>query len=187
MVRYLATVKKRLTVGDILTDWSNVYHVEAGDPTAALAVAVQLSTIEQQIHKDYVQFTWASVLEDQVDPPPGMGQALTGFGDIVGDETLRLPNFNTVRVLLSDGNGRPSQKYLRLPLEEGDVLSGQLTTALINSVMLNYVTDLLTVPELVSNTDNSFTAGTVYPYVQMRQRSWNRRTRPGFVRGWVPV
>lgn len=186
MVRYIATIKKRLTVGDILTPWSNVYHVEAGDPTAALAIAVDISVIEQQIHKDYVMFTYASVLEDQIDPPPGLGQALTGLGDITGDDTLRLPGFNTVRVILSDGNGRPSQKYLRLPLEEGDVLSGQLTTALINSVQLSYATDLLALPGLVSNTDNNFIAASVHPYIQMRQRSWNRRTREGFHRGWVP-
>lgn len=98
-----------------------------------------------------------------------------------------LPLFNAVRCTLSDGNGRPSQKYLRLPLEESDITAGTITVTLSNLVQLSYITDLLALDGLVSNTGDVFTEGAVIPAVQMRQLNWKRRARPGFVRGWVAV
>lgn len=186
MPLYELSVSKRLTVGSDFKRWTNTYHADVPDLGSALAVAEAISIVEQKIHKDYVLFSYASAREAIENPPPGGIIALTGTGDIVGDPTIRLPNFNAVRVILADGNGRPSQKYLRLPLEEGEVTDGTLTAALINDVFLEYVTDLMAIPEIRSNSGNEFTSGSVHPAVQMRQQNWNRRTRAGFHRGWVP-
>jgi hypothetical protein len=186
MPLFEVSISKRLTVGSDNKRWSNNYHVEAADLGEALDFAVDISVIEQKIHKDYVLFSYANAREAIPDPPPGGQRALTGFGDIVGDPAIRLPNFNAVRCILSDENGRPSQKYLRLPLEEGEVTDGVLSAALINSVQLEYLTDLLLLAFIRSNSGDIWTAASVAPNVQMRQQDWNRRTRVGFHRGWVP-
>lgn len=185
MPLYEVSVSKRLTVGNDLRRWVNNYHVEADDLTQALAHGVDISIIEQKVHKDYVLFSYVNAREAIPDPPPGGIAALTGFGDVTGDPAVRLPNFNSVRVVLADGNGRPSQKYLRLPLQEGEVTDGTLSAAIINDVTLDYVTDLLALGFLRSNSGDAFTSGNVVAAIQMRQTNWNRRTRPGFHRGWV--
>lgn len=185
MVRYITTVHK---VADLFLGperWSNVYHVEAADPEAALDIGVSIANIEQQVYKDYVTMSRVTVVEDQPEPPPGSSRVLTGAGDVTGDPDTLLPLFNSVRCTFSDGNGRPSQKYLRLPLEEADVTNGRLTITLINFVFLNYVTDLIALAGVVSNSGDTFIEGSVVHAVQMRQLNWKRRSRPGFRRGWV--
>lgn len=187
MVRYIVAVYKRLNVGTDRKSWSNVYHVEAEGLEGALDLGVSIANIEQQVHKDYVLFQRCTAIEDQIDPPPGGSRVLTGLGDVEGDDTLRLPPFCTVRVLFSDGNGRPSQKYLRLPLQEDDIVDGTINTTVNNLIVTGYVSDLLSLVGFVSNTGNTFTEGAVVPAIQMRQTDWKRRTRPGFIRGWVAV
>jgi len=187
MPLYEVAISKRLTVGNDFKRWSNVYHVEAADLGEALDFGQDIANIEQQIHKDYVLFSYANAREAVEDPPPGGTRPLTGFGNIAGDAATRLPNFNTVRCILGDDNGRPSQKYLRLPLEEAEVVDGILTAGVINDVQLNYLTDLINFAPLRSNSGDILTPASVIPGIQMRQQDWNRRTRVGFRRGWVPV
>jgi len=187
MTRFIITVHKVMQVNQNQERWSNVYHGEVIDLEAALDLGVSIANIEQAVYKDYVTMSRVTAIEDQPEPPPGGSRVLTGGGDITGDETLMLPLFNSVRCTFSDGNGRPSQKYLRLPLEEGDVTSGTITTTLSNLVSLDYVAPLVALSGLVSNTGDTFTEGAVVPAIQMRQLNWKRRARPGFVRGWVAV
>lgn len=187
MPRYIVSVRKGTFVGENVEAWTNRYHVDAADLESALDLGVSIANIEQAVYKDYVFMSRVTAIEDQADPPPGGSRLLTGSGDVTGDATLRLPTFNTVRITFSDGNGRPSQKYLRLPLEEGDIQNGTITTALNNALTTNYVGPLLSLSGLVSNSGDPFTEGDVIPAIQMRQTSWKRRSREGFRRGWVPV
>lgn len=185
MAIFKVSIRKGMFVGVDRQVWTNVYRVDAGSLTDALDKGVSISVIEQAIYKDYVIMSSVRAIEDIVDPPEGASRVLTGTGDITGDETLRLPNFNAVRCTFSDGVGRPDQKYLRLPLEEGDVVSGSITTTLNNLVALDYVGPLVDLGFVVSSDHVPYSEGTVVAGIQMRQVSWHRRTRPGFHRGYV--
>lgn len=186
MAIFKVGVFKRLNEGDDLRYWSNIYRVDAGSLDDALDKAVSIANIEQAVHKDYVRFSRVTAIEDVVDPPEGASRVLTGSGDVTGDFTLVLPRFNTVRCVFSDGVGRPDQKYLRLPLEEGDVVSGTISVDLSNALALDYVAPITELGFVVSSDQVSYTEGTVVPAIQMRQISWHRRTRPGFHRGYIP-
>jgi hypothetical protein len=186
MARFNVAIFKRLTVGTVFTPWSNVYQVEAASALDALDIGEDIVEIEKAVHKDYVQYTKMTATEDIDDPPVGSSRVLTATGDITGVENQRLPGFNAVRVILSDGNGRPSQKYLRPLLEEDDIADGSITTATRNLFSLSYAGPLIGLAGVVSNSGDTFISATVQDAIQMRQQSWHRRTRPGFHRGYVP-
>lgn len=186
MPLHKVSVFKRLDVGDDLRHWSNVYRVEADDITEALDHAVSIANIEQAVHKDYVIFSKVTARLDVPDAPEGGTRALVGSGDVTGDPTLRLPRFNTIRAVLTDDVGRPDQKYLRLPLQEDDVIEGTINVAVSNLVSLSYVAPLIALAYIRSADNTVYTAGDVIPAIQMRQISWSRRARPGFHRAYVP-
>jgi len=167
-------------------EWSNVYHVDAADQDAAVSLASDISIIEQDVHKDYVVFARSYVKEEGLGTPEGVTNNLIGNGQVTGDPTLRLPGFNTIRATFFDGVGRPDQKYLRLPLQEDDIVDGTINVTVNNLINLSYIGPLVSLAGLVSSDGVPYTGGNVYSAIQMRQTGWKRRTRPGFHRGWVP-
>lgn len=186
MPLHKVTIYKRLNAGTDFRYWSNVYRVEADDINDALDKGVTIANIEQAVHKDYVAFSKVTARLDVTPAPPGGSRLLTGAGDVEGDPSVRLPRWNTVRCTFTDEIGRPDQKYLRLPLEEGDVTDGTLNVAIINAVSLGYVAPISEL-EFIRSSDNApYTSGRVEEPIQMRQIGWHRRTRPGFHRGYVP-
>lgn len=166
--------------------WSNVYRVEAADVAEALDFGVTISNIEQGVHKDYVGFLYARARLDVPTTDDTGSRALTGNGSVTGDGALRLPNFNAVRCIFSDDVQRPDQKYLRLPLEEGDVVNGTLETTLSNLVSLDYVSEIVALGFIRSSDNTTYVSGSVVQRIQMRQENWHRRSRPGFHRAYVP-
>lgn len=183
---YNITVEKRMESGPFaLRQWSNVYHVNAASIVAADGYADDLAAIERAIYPDNV-----AIVRLATHGAPGTG---SGFSRNVfllgtrgtGTPATQLPLFNTVLVQLRPSLGRPSPKYLRLPLDEAEVTSGNIVAPLTTDLNADYLTPLLAYSHLCDEHGQAFTGGQVNVPVQMRQLGWHRRTRAGFHRGWV--
>lgn len=187
MAFYKGTIYKHM-IPDPTEVWSNVYNLEAANESEALDILEAVMIIEQTVHKDYVVFDKLAVRQDSVLSGSGQQRAVSGVvGAVTGTPSLRLPLFNVARAIFSDAVNRPDQKYLRLPLEEGDTAGGFLESTLIALLNADYCEALKETAGVVSSSHVPYTGSSVQDAVQMRQISWSRRTRPGFKRGWVPV
>lgn len=166
-------------------EWSNTYVVNAGSLAAATAEGNSIVAIEKAVHLTQVQFVRMYVAP--LAGPAGSGTmvGLTGTG-AVGGRTDLLPLFNTVRVIFRTASGKPSQKYLRLPLGENDHTSGIVDPTHQTFVNTNYTAPMLALASFVDVDGQAFTSASLWPYVQIRQLKRKRRSRAGFVRGWVP-
>jgi hypothetical protein len=81
----------------------------------------------------------------------------------------RYPLFNTVRVDFDvSGGGRPSRKYLRGALLEGDVNFTTLTSAIITPAN-TFADAIVAIGTIVDPQGNAFLDGVVWPAPQMRQ------------------
>lgn len=184
---YVGAIHKRLTNDAGAKPWVNTYHMDTVDETTALAALNVQSAREQLVHWSTVNFYKLTVRQDSPLASSGQQLAINTFGlRGVTDEHF-LPMFCTVRVTLSDGVGRPDQKYLRLPIFEGEQNNGVLDAGLITMIEDDYIEGLLADPLFCSSSGQPYTAAAVVANVQMRQRDWHRRERVGFKRGWVPV
>lgn len=185
MTLFRATIEKtlQLTPSD---KWTNVYHINAASILDAQDISDSIAALEQAIYKDYVAITRIAVANPAV---PGSSSSRNVYlaGSVTGDSTLMLPLFNTVLVQLLPAAGRPSPKYLRLPLQEGDVTSGKLTSTLTGFVDTNYSVPLVALTGVADEDGQDIIGYNTPDRVQMRQLGWHRRTRPGYKRGWVPV
>lgn len=167
-------------------EWSNVYTVNAASLAAAITVGSAIVVIEKAVHYDTVSFVNLVVEPAILAGGGGTVVGLSGTGARLGGDEY-LPLFNTVRCWFRPAAGKPSQKYLRLPLRELFQANGALVTTERTFVHNNYVLPLLDVNEYVDVDGQEFISGAVYPRVQERQLRRKRRTRAGFKRGWVPV
>jgi hypothetical protein len=186
MVLYRVTVYSRMPDFPLEGEWSNTFHFNLGSKSLAADAGEDAAAIMAIQSPQY-----AEVFKVVAQQPGGLASSpvirnisVPGLLDI--DPTLRLPLFNAVRVTLTDDVDKPTVMYFRPPLNEGQIESGVLTTAYRDSYQTDVVTQLLGLAGIRSNDDSAFTTGVVYSGVQMRQRGWQRRSRPGFHRGWVP-
>jgi hypothetical protein len=95
--------------------------------------------------------------------------------------TQALPLFDVARVDFSVGQGRPSRKYLRGVLAEGDQTNyGELELTTVQFIDDNYANIVSDVPEYVDVDGQQIAYGRCYPYVGMRQlrRGSKRRSQP---------
>lgn len=95
--------------------------------------------------------------------------------------TQALPLFVVFRVDFPATQGRPSRKYVRGSIAEGDQTNyGDLEPATITFINNNYGTPVGAVPEYVDVDGQQLGAGICYPNVGMRQlrRGSRRRTQP---------
>jgi len=185
---YIASIRKQFLNASFGVDsWVNTYHVTAVDDEGALSIAAGIVDIEKAVHWSHIAFTQLAVRQDSELAGSGRQIALTGVGERDATDEHFLPSFCTVRVTFTDGVNRPDQKYLRLPINETEQSDGTLDGGLPAFVLANYVDPLMAYVGLVSSNGATYTSGTVQGGVQMRQRDWKRRSRPGFKRGYVPV
>jgi len=186
MTLYRVTNYMDIPAVTTIKPWTNVYYVDTSTKDLAAAAGEAIAGIQKGVMKDYVRL-YRSVAQS----PSSLGSSpsvidYNNFGEITGDLALRLPLFNTVRVRMVDSVGRPGQKYLRLPLEEGDIENGQLSSALTDLIASDYSAQLMAFSPLRSDDGVTFSSISALPHIQMRQTNWKRRSRPGFTRGWVP-
>lgn len=182
---YRVTIQKTLTVAPF-AKWTNVYHCNGATILDANDIADNIAALEQAILKDYVQISRISVA-DPATPNSSVSRPVALTGSVTGDETLMLPLFNTVLVQLKPTGGRPSPKYLRLPLEEGDITGAKITSALMTAVDTDYSVPLVALTGVCDEDGQDIIGYGTKEDVQMRQLGWHRRQRPGFRRGWVAV
>lgn len=160
--------------------WTNRYIVEATTLTGAHAIGANIVEIEQTVHDDVVTFTkyrTSTTVEDDdayFITPINQPGAENNAGDY-------LPLFNVVRVdFAAAGGGRPSRKYLRLPLFEPQQSNGALLPGVV-TFLQTYYADLLAALEGYVDVDGQeLIAGSVSPFVGMRQlrRGSKRKLEP---------
>lgn len=108
--------------------WTNVYHVDTSDISAASAAAADIVDIEQTFHTTDVSFTKYRV---STYPVSDGSFIIVPIGESGGKTpgTSQLPLFCVARADISVGLGRPCRKYYRLPLYESDTEGQSITIA----------------------------------------------------------
>lgn len=187
MAVYRITTHKRMPDHAGIKPWTNVYYADVADLSTALETGHVIAGIEVSILKEYVNIYKVSAVQPLPEHQPGASEVEDLNGTVTGDFALMLPLFNSIRLVMNDGVGRPSQKYFRCPLQEDEISGGVLIGAFVDDVNANYSGFIIGVGGLCSNTGDPITDVVCQPQVQMRQTDWHRRTRPGYKRGWVPV
>ena len=186
MVLWEATIRCRLTDRPDTRPWSNVWHVDSGTASGALLIAQGITNAYLNALKEYAEVYNIHVQVPNPLGSPGASSTNVVPGIHTGDASAMLPLFNTLRVSMTDGFGRPNLKYFRFPIEETEMENGVPTSAFIDDINTVFLSLLPLVDGLVSNRGEPFSSFTPVPLIQMRQQGWHRRTRPGFKRGWVP-
>lgn len=161
--------------------WTNRYWVKDDNMAQALISADMLYTSERAIHKNNVLFTKLRVSDGLPNTDVYQIVNLNTFGVQVpqGDE---LPLFCIVRVdFNTEGGGRPSRKYLRLPLNDVNMVAeGKLDTEFIGGIMEYYATPLVGFASYVDVDEQNIVSASVWPWVGMRQlrRGSKRKLEP---------
>lgn len=161
--------------------WTNRYICEADDLASATSLSSVYLGAEAAIHSNIVTISRARISSmAEGDDAYQIVQVNTQGSRNTTGETL--PLWNVVRVdFTAIGGGRPSRKYLRLPIYEGDQASGALGNTIMSLVETSYVTPLIAPSAMYRDVDGqSFASGQVFPRVAMRQlrRGSRRRTTP---------
>jgi hypothetical protein len=166
--------------------WTNVYNVNALGPNDAASIGETIQALEVAVCYDWVSFP--KVAAQLASGGPSVVHATPGVvGGLTGDINNAIPLFNVARITLSDGQNRPEIKYLRGAMEEANVAGFNLTNEVFNQIRDDYALPLVDVLGICGPSGEPIVSATVQLAIQMRQLGWNRRTRPGFKRGWVPV
>lgn len=158
--------------------WINVYHGDVADQAAAQALGFQIATIESSVHQSTVTFTKYRVRQVGQLAGPGTVYPL-GFPGTNGAADS-LPLFCVQRVDFAVPVGRPSRKYLKLPVFEAAQSNGTFSQDHLTSINNSYSTPLLNLDGLSSNDGQTFVAIAANPVVGMRQlrRGSRKRTTP---------
>jgi len=162
--------------------WENVWHVDVGaltDVPAALLTSFEdfaRATLLDAFIVERIVRRPAGTSDEFIETAIGLAGLIATGGDAV------LPLFNTVRVLLTSGAGRPGQKFLRGLLTNLDVTGANYiidpaTVTIVQSAMidlLNSVSDEeCYLPE--GRLDTAVVSAVVQNVVPMRQQHRKRR------------
>lgn len=160
--------------------WTNRYVVEEATIQAAVPLAEQITAWERAVHATGVTFTKWRVSDRVPNTDVFITLALNQPGLWNPGAVEFLPLFNVVRVDFSTGVGRPSRKYLRCPIPEGQQQDGTLIPSMITFVNNSYATPLATAAWYVDVDGEAIIQGQTWPFVGMRQlrRGSKRRLQP---------
>jgi hypothetical protein len=160
--------------------WTNRYIVAAASLAEATAIGNQIVGIERTIHYTPVLFTKYRV-SDGV-PLTDVYQVFNVnlYGQGIGDVNSMLPLFNVVRCDFNTaGGGRPSRKYLRGCMGEGQIQFNAIDPGTLTNINTNYAQGLVDLLGFVDVDGQEITSGSVYPFVGMRQlRRGSKRKAP---------
>lgn len=184
MALFKITSKKRLVSAPSVR-WSNVYTINIGSLSAAVVEGMAVVSSEQAVHTADVRFYEMDVRSLEVGSDKTKVTSID-VGLLGSDPTIMLPLWNVARVDFLDATGRPEIKYLRLPLQEDMIVGPLLEASLVTAIENDYAAGLAGDPAYVGPNGEAHVGFVVHPAIQMRQTGWNRRTRVGFHRGWVP-
>ena len=149
--------------------WTNRYVVRGANLAEAHAAGQVILGYERLIHANTVLFVkWRTS-----DGKPNTDTYAVSNSNLFGGRALGpqlFPLFNVIRVdFNTEGGGRPSRKYLRGCLNEEEVDFNALQVGLINLVNNNYASALAGFSPYVDVDNQELIAGSVYPFVGMRQ------------------
>lgn len=158
--------------------WTNRYMLSNPSLESAILTAAAIVDAERAVHAAGVTFTRYRISD--VDPTTDnfvivpLGTA--GLRII----TTSLPLFNVARVDFPAGTGRPSRKYLRLPIAEEDQDNGTFTSTFVSLINQNYGVVLGDIDEFVDVDGEPLGTGICQPKVGMRQlrRGSKKRNQP---------
>jgi hypothetical protein len=114
--------------------WTNRYLVQVADLAGGQVAGSAIANMERNFHQNTVTFTRYRVSDNtpNTDVYTTVPLNLPGLRGSVGEY---MPLFNVVRVDFGvAGGGRPSRKYYRLPLGEGDQAGGILADGTVTAV-----------------------------------------------------
>ena len=160
-------------------NWANVYHVEAATLLSATDAVPIIRNMEVGMHLDTVTIEYARVST----LAEGDGIYTTIPINSAGGRSSAggtLPLFNTLRAdFPPDGGGRPSRKYFRGALTEGDIsfdtISG-VRLADAQTVLDNLIDNLQTAGLPYVDVDGQ-TIQVASPYTRVQMRQLHRRRR----------
>lgn len=159
--------------------WANSYLIGAIDMDDAVATATAIVEFERRMHWDLIYFNYMLVSTILEDDRIFRHIAINLSGYTPSSPNTWLPLYNTVRVDFSTTDSDPCRKYFRTPVMEPIQSNGLLEPANItafNGIISTYFFGTVAGDNLWSPKGNLVVAGSVYPYVQMRQL--HRRRRP---------
>jgi hypothetical protein len=183
---YRIAVEKRMGTGASTgRQWSNVYHVSEADIVAADGMADSIAALEKTLYPDNVAIVRLSTHGAPHTPGISRNVFIAGTRGS-GTPATQLPLFNAVLAQFLPAEGRPSPKYLRLPLDESEVADSTVDPTLISTIAGSYASPLVALTGVTDESGQPFAGYHIKTAVQMRQLSWHRRKRVGFHRGWVP-
>lgn len=181
---YTVSIHKRLH--GTTEQWTNQYFVTAADDLAAATIGEAIVFVEQSIHREIVDFYQMDVRQAGAGHL-GIQRGLSVGGTVPNPtEGSMLPRWNVVMVSMSSGVDRNDRKFLRLPLFAVDVAGIQLSDDRRTDVDTLYSANLLLVDGVVNTWGRPFVECSCSPLVHDRDITWQRQSRPGFHRGWVP-
>lgn len=160
--------------------WSNRYIIEEASLATALLAAEPIVDAERSIHQTVVNFTKYRV-SDMVLGTDIYQTVTINLPGLSTQSDQWLPLFNVVRVDFNTvGGGRPSRKYLRLPISEVWTQNGNLVNTFVSEIQINYADALIDLPQYVDVDGQAFSNASVSPYVGMRQlrRGSKRKLAP---------
>lgn len=150
--------------------WTNRYIIDGPNMADALISANIVYEAERDITKSVVTFTKYRVSDGLPNTDVYQIVNLNTVGTVAPDGNM-LPLFNVVRVdFNTTGGGRPSRKYLRLPLYTTEVgAGGALAAGILGGVGTEYADVLAGLTAYVDVDGQQIVSGSVWPFVGMRQ------------------
>lgn len=159
--------------------WVNRYFLSNPSIESALFTAQAIVDAEIAVHNEVVTFTRYRVSDTTVGTDIFVIVPLSDVGAITHTSDL-IPLFNVARFDFPAGLGRPSRKYLRLPLQEGEVENFTIIAAKIATLNSDYGTALGDIDEYVDIDGEPLGTGVCQTLIGMRQlrRGSKRRAAP---------
>lgn len=158
--------------------WTNRYFVQQPTLADAHQNGRTIMEIERDIHGTEVEFVRVRTDDnDKNTEGQYIVDELSLFGEFNFGANDYLPLFNVVVVEFSTGLGRPSRKYLRLPLHETGVNAGKLNGDWRNIIHNTYVVPLSLMATHRDVDNQMFVTGAVRPDIGMRQLKRKRKPK----------
>lgn len=163
--------------------WTNRYLVRAASLTAAAEGGSRIVAAERDMHTARAFFTQYRARTVAKNDGLFVNVPVAQSGLRAAD-TSYLPLFNVMRVDFQVASGRPSRKFYRFPLQEGDVNDGVIGAGLVSSIS-DRLSDLIAAmadanTPIVDPDDQDWLNLAIYTPVGMRQlrRGSKRKAKP---------
>lgn len=159
--------------------WTNRYIVAAADLAAASAAGNAIVGHERAITRTDVLFTKYRASDGQPDTDIYQVYNVNDFGTKAPNGDM-LPLFVVARFDFNvAGGGRPSRKYMRGVLSEGEITFNTIAGTAVTLLNTNFATPMADLAAYVDVDGQAISDGQCFPFVSMRQlRRGSKRKAP---------